>query len=236
MATTTLERDVIPRDEFITRLVDIRERHSVASTDFIQELVAGRAPRDAVARWAMEWHHLTLRTAPPWVQSPWGYRHESGHLLHSALENCMGEIGYLAGPPHPHLARDLCYFFGLSDDEIEAYLPLPTTVWYIEYVYAHTRAVTDDHTRAAMNVAVEGDASKTAPMICDALRQHYGADDQALSYWIEHAYADAGHAAENANMVAELCRTRADQERVMERAERAIRTRRVVWGAWRGLW
>lgn len=228
--------DLIPAEEFVARLEAARQRHSVTTTPFIQAIVDGSAPRSAIERWSLEWHHLTLRTAPPSVRTPYLYRTQSAEVLEHAVDNALGEVGYLADAPHPDLAREMCYGLGLTDADIERYVPTPLMLWYMSFAYLSSKGqalgVPDRRVNTAVGMVIEGDASATAMLLVDGLREHYALDDRACSYWIVHGYADAGHAQEGAEMTVAMCDSRELQEMALGVAERAIRTRNLLWSSW----
>jgi pyrroloquinoline quinone (PQQ) biosynthesis protein C len=233
----SIEVDLLPPDEFIAQLEQIRVRNSAMNTEFLREFIAGNMPRPALKRWSVEWYHFTARSAPLTSRAPYLYRHASDWVLSTSIENGMGELGYRGDAPHPMLARALCYGLGITDDEIDAAELLPTTYWYTEFMLSQFNpGAGADLARAALCVATEGDAADTALAIAGALKDRYKVDDAAAIYWTTHAYADEEHRRENLDIAVNLCTSRNLQEYVKDRARIAIQTRNRTWAAWRSLW
>ncbi len=221
-------------DEFAKEMEHIRATNSVVTTQFCQDLRDGKAPIAGVKGLAVQTYYMTIRTGAPCIGKPYGFRDAGPEILHTAIANAVGEIGYTGDAPHVFLARNMCYGLGMTDEEIEDTPITPEMYGYIEMMSLNNRTNVP-RLRGAIEIT-EADSAYSSQLVADACRKHYKLDDDGVRYWLVHGYADLEHGEENARIAHALCATREDQDEVLSNATRAIKTRRVVWESFRSLY
>lgn len=235
---TTTASEKLTTDEFVAEMEAIRAKYTVMNTEFMQDMVAGRIPKDGLKRFAVQWYYFCVRTGYSMIEKPYAYRHDPEHVFRGLCQNAVGEIGYLDDglAPHPSLAKDLCYGLGMTDEEIDETPILPRMYFHIEH------AMSDRHKSRANKVVkgaygiVEADGAHSGEAIGRALMEHYGVDEKAAGYFIAHGYRDAEHGRENAEIAATLSSTREEQEQALATAREAMKMKIELFKAYRTLY
>jgi len=190
--------------------------------EIIRSIIEGRAPREAIKRWAMEYRYYSsvatpnafvmLANAPDrQTYAAWG-------------RNMAGELGYLEEPEHLTLLAELPKQFGATEDEIASYEPLPTTIGAAFTVSYYFRRSFEEG--IAAGVASENMAVDAMEVIYEGLKNHYGIDSQ---FFKVHIAAEQEHA----EMGLAFLSKHAATDEIRERMRRAIlntcATKRQMW-------
>jgi pyrroloquinoline quinone (PQQ) biosynthesis protein C len=229
------ETEMIPREEFIAQLKAIHAKYTVMGTKFMQEFVSGQVPLAGLKGFARSHFHLCDR-AYAMMSEVWTYRNAPEPRLHKTTENVVGELGYLPDslPPHPAMAKALCYGLGMTDEEIEATEIVPEMLLFSEIRKPHRGA--DTHSQYQMRGAygiIEVDSARSCAAIGRALTEHYGMNEKAAGYFVAHGYRDIDHGDSNLEVTADTVRSRAEQEQALKIAEEAMRRRNALYRAYR---
>ena len=161
-------------------------------------------------------HPVTLRVTPSTANAP----DETSFRL--MLQNFAGEAGLLNTAPHPVLFRKWALATGVSEEELERAIPLPSTLGAM-YALSHFLRGPFDEAIAGFGFAIEGPAAEWGRMIHDGLRKNYDYDDDAMEFWSVHLEEDEEGAgleeqhAENANrLMRRFAATKEQQQRIRE--------------------
>jgi pyrroloquinoline quinone (PQQ) biosynthesis protein C len=191
-------------------------------SEIIRAIVEGRASRDAIKRWAMEYRYYSsiatpnafvmLANAPDrQTYAAWG-------------RNMAGELGYLEEPEHLMLLAELPKQFGASEDEIAAYEPLATTIGAAFTVSYYFRRSFEEG--IAAGVASENMAVDAMEAIYDGLKNNYGVDSQ---FFKVHIAAEQEHAEMGLAFLSKHAATDAIRERMQRAILNTCVTKRQMW-------
>src|ERR1044071_7456095 len=185
--TSNIDQDV---KDWIGKVRGLIDENRWTRCEIIRAIVEGRASRDAIKRWAMEYHYYSsiatpnafvmLANAPDrQTYAAWG-------------RNMAGELGYLDEPEHLTLLAELPKQFGATEDEIASYAPLPSTIGAAFTVSYYFRRSFEEG--IAAGVASENMAVDAMEVIYEGLKHHYAIDSKFLKVHIaaEQEHADMG--------------------------------------------
>jgi hypothetical protein len=184
---------------------------------------AGTAPREIVKKIALEFYYLgkwmtpefplLISTAPDTNAPQLG---RSEHYAHWA-QNFADESGYLGDPNHVDMKVEFCTQVGLTETDIEAYVPLPET---IGMVFTHNYYIRRSYEEGLATLGFAGERlaarSGYAKVLYEGLRDHYGLDVRNFK---THAYAEGDHG----EKAEQLFRKVATSAYVQRRCREAIR-------------
>lgn len=223
-----LGEGLIPAKDFGRMLHEIHDRESSSHTDFVKAFAAGKLTREQLKRWGMEWYHYNMWMCPVFLASLNNLRNASKDAYYTRCDNVEGEIGFKKWKAHPYLAADLPLALGATMDEIEAYVPLPTTIFY-----ARSNKGLEPGLLGCASFLIEFDNQRCSTIIREALLTHYpDLDEDASRYFEVHMEADIEHSAEYIDVMIEMCHTREDQEQALRKGAHSLRERRVCWNGW----
>jgi pyrroloquinoline quinone (PQQ) biosynthesis protein C len=176
--------------DWIAEARSIINDHRWTVSEIIRAIADGRASREAIKRWAMEYHHystiatanafLLLANAPDrQTYSAWG-------------RNMAGELGYLGEPEHLTLLAELPKQLGADDEQITSFVPLPGTLGAAFTVSYYFRRSFEEG--LAAGVASENMAVDAIEVIYEGLKRHYGIESRFFKVHIaaEHEHAETG--------------------------------------------
>lgn len=222
--------DLIPAKEFAKMVSDTHERESASNGPFVKAFAAGKLTREQLKRWGKEWYHYNMWMCPSFLGTPNLFRMQSKESFYTRVDNIEGEFGYKKWKAHPYLAADLPLSLGATMQEIEDYIPLPTTIFYARSNKGHEAGVV-----GAAAFMVEMDNQRCSSIVLDTLRTRYGISGEAADYFEVHKEADIEHSQEYLAVLADMCKTRADQESALRKGALSLRERCVCWNGWMAL-
>lgn len=198
--------------------------HCWTQSEIIRAIAEGRAPREAIKRWAMEYHHYsTVATANAFVllanapdqqtYSAWG-------------RNMAGELGYLDEPEHLALLAELPKQLGADDEEISALVPLPATLGAAFTVSYYFRRSFEEG--IAAGVASENMAVDAMKVIYEGLKRHYGVESR---FFKVHIAAEQEHAEMGLKLLVKHAGSQGLRERMGRAVLNTCLTKRNMWAA-----
>jgi pyrroloquinoline quinone (PQQ) biosynthesis protein C len=180
---------------FVSELVEelATRRLTLLDTDFLAAVEAGRATRSQIAAWAKSFHAAT-RNGRVGLGNYYANSPDDRELRAELATNLYEEeTGRISGINRCH--ADVFYDFlagcGVSPDEADAEIspvgpPYPPQGRRIEPEDFYVEL-------AAYGLNVEVPNAEFCVRIARALREHYGFDDAALTWFTMHAHLDEGH-------------------------------------------
>jgi pyrroloquinoline quinone (PQQ) biosynthesis protein C len=221
MATKTEEIDKAePVEQFIAELKGFLQEHHPKTSKMVQSIVDGTASRSALQKFAKEFYAYSAFSVRPFAALVANAPDDTSFRL--MLQNFAGEAGLLNTPAHPVLFRKWALATGVSEEELERAVPLPTTLGAM-YALSHFLRGPFDEAIAGFGFAIEGPAAEWGRMIHDGLRRNYNYDDDAMQFWSVHLEEDEEGAgleeqhAENANrLMRRFAGTKEQQQRIRQ--------------------
>jgi pyrroloquinoline quinone (PQQ) biosynthesis protein C len=209
-----------PVEQFIAELKGFLQEHHPKSSKMIQSILKGTASKSALQKFAKEFYAYSAFSVRPFAALVANAPDETSFRL--MLQNFAGEAGLLNTPPHPVLFRKWALATGVSEEELERAIPLPSTLGAM-YALSHFLRGPFDEAIAGFGFAIEGPAAEWGRMIHDGLRKNYDYDDDAMEFWSVHLEEDEEGAgleeqhAENANrLMRRFAATKEQQKRIRE--------------------
>jgi len=227
---STQGADLIPPKDFARMIHDTHARESASNTQFVKLFRDGKLTRAQLKHWGMEWYHYNMWMCPSFFATPNVLRGASKQAYYTRLDNIEGEFGFKKWKAHPYLAADLPIALGATMEEIEAYIPLPTTIFY-----ARSNKGLEPGVLGAASFLIEFDNQRCSSIILEALEKHYGVGEEARHYFEVHKESDIEHSHEYIEVLVELCKTREDQELALRKGAHSLRERCVCWNGWMAL-
>lgn len=131
------------------------------------------------------------------------------------LQNLADETGYTGDRNHVDMKVEWAHQLGISDEELDAYRPMPETVGAVFTTLYYMRRSYEEGL-AAFGWAGERFAASTgyAKMMYEGLRDHYGMEVENFRV---HAYAEVDHGNAADYLLRQVVMT-ADQQRRVRRA------------------
>jgi len=209
-----------PVEQFIAELKGFLQDHHPKSSRMVQSIVNGTANKSALQKFAKEFYAYSAFSVRPFAALVANAPDETSFRL--MLQNFAGEAGLLNTPPHPVLFRKWALATGVSEEELERAVPLPSTLGAM-YALSHFLRGPFDEAIAGFGFAIEGPAAEWGRMIHDGLRANYSYDDEAMEFWSVHLEEDEEGAgleeqhAENANrLMRRFAGTKEQQQRIRQ--------------------
>jgi len=219
----------LPVDEFLAELDRFIEDHSPYSkNEVVPAIGAGKASLTVVKRYAMELYYLGLWMTPefpllianaPDVDA--FTLDDSEHYAHWA-QNFADETGYLRDPNHVLMKVEYTRAFGIPDEELKAYVPMPETIGSVYTLLYYCRRSYEE-ALGALGYARERAAGRSgyAKTLYEGLWKHYGVKVKNLEV---HAYAEAEHGDKALELMQRSCTTAYVQQRVRRAVQHTILT------------
>jgi len=207
--------------EFVDECYAFKREHAPQSA-FMRKLMSGGCSRGELVRWAKDAHYYTEPAVPTiaaWLsQAPIVPSRE----IYKALgRNLAGEMGYIREAEHYQLYLQFLDGLGVSEEEVRAWLPLPSTLGAAAAMGYFCRSSFEEGLGAfglAVEMQVPGRAAG-AQVIYEALRDHYGLDRATLEFYEIHVEAEDEHG-DNAMKAVEWFAQTAQQQARVRRAFR----------------
>lgn len=187
-----------PVDAYLAELDRFIDAHNPYRINKVIAAIGnGSAPLDVVKRYVKELYYLGLWMTPEFAlliaNAPDSYALTLEHSEHYAhwCQNFADETGYLRDPNHVQMKVDCCRQFGISDEELLAYMPMPETIGSVYTLLYYCRRSYEEGL-AAFGYARERVAGMSgyAGTVYTGLEKHYGV--KARNFEV-HEYAEAQH-------------------------------------------
>jgi pyrroloquinoline quinone (PQQ) biosynthesis protein C len=176
-----------PIDQFLGELRSFIEDHHPRDSKMVQAIINGTASAKALQEFAKEFYAYSAYSVRPFAALVSNAPDDVS--LQLTLQNFAGEAGLLNTPAHPVLFRDFLRATGLTDEEIDAHVPLPSTLGAM-FALDHFLRGPFDEAVAGFGFAIEGPAADWGRRIHDGLKAHYGFDEKAMRFWVAHLEED----------------------------------------------
>lgn len=219
----------LPVDEFLAGLDAFIEEHSPYRQNRVVPAIGeGRASLEIVRRYAKELYYLGLWMTPEFPllianapDTDAFTMEDSEHYLHWA-QNFADESGYLRDPNHVLMKVEYTRAFGISDEELRAYVPMPETIGSVYTLLYYCRRSYEEGL-GALGYARERAAGRSgyAKTLYEGLWKHYGVKVKNLEV---HAYAEQEHGDKALELMQRVCTTATVQRRVRQAVEHTILT------------
>jgi pyrroloquinoline quinone (PQQ) biosynthesis protein C len=228
-------QQALPVDEFLAELDAFIEAHSPYSQNKVVPAIgAGTASLDVVKRYAMELYYLGLWMTPEFAllianaPDADSFTLDDSEHYHHWSQNFADETGFLRDPNHVLMKVEYTRAFGISDDELRAYVPMPETIGSV-YTNNYYCRRSYEEALAALGYARERAAGRSgyAKTLYDGLWKHYGVKVKNLEV---HAYAEAEHGDKALELMQRACTTAPIQQRVRRAVQHVILTNE--WRTW----
>lgn len=217
--------------ETADKIVEVRERWHTKNHPFFVEFSDGKFGLEPVGRMMAQHYQHVWRVMPTLGLAYYRAPEEGRGFI---LDNLAEEAGLIAGPgedrkPHDHmeLIFRFCRVAGLSDDEVIGTEQLPA--WRARsYFYINTVREEPFGVIVAMQSTQEGQQPAiNGERMLPGLEAHHGykMDDPDIEFFAEHYIADADHSSRQLDLVSRLINTEEMQQRAVEIAETAVKTR-----------
>lgn len=211
-------------DDWIADFRDRIAEHRWTSCEIIRAIAEGRAPREAIKRWAMEYHYYsTIATANAFVMLANAPDRQTyvawGH-------NMAGELGYLNEPEHLTLLAELPKELGVDDEQMASYVPLPATLGAAFTASYYFRRSFEEG--IAAGVASENMAVDAMEVLHEGLKRHYAIDSR---FFKVHIAAEQEHAEIGLALLRKYAGTQALRERMGRAILNTCLTKRQMWVA-----
>lgn len=174
-------------DQFLAELHAYSEEHHPKKSKMIQAIAKGTASMNALQKFSKEFYAYSAFSLRPFAALVSNAPDEVSYQL--MLQNFAGEAGLLATPPHPVLFRDFALATGVTEEELDNHIPLPSTLGAMFTLDRFLRGPFDEAI-AGFGFAIEGPAAEWGRIIHDGLRANYNFDEKAMKFWSIHLVAD----------------------------------------------
>jgi pyrroloquinoline quinone (PQQ) biosynthesis protein C len=216
--------DAESANAWIAEIRALINEHRWTRCEIIRSIAEGRASREAIKRWAMEYHHYsTIATSNAFIllaNSPdrptyfaWG-------------RNMAGELGYLEEPEHLTLLAELPMELGATEEQIASLTPLAATLGAAFTVSYYFRRSFEEG--IAAGVASENMAVDAMEVLYNGLRTHYAIDSR---FFKVHIAAEQEHAEIGLMLLGKHAGTATLRQRMGRAILNTCLTKRAMWVA-----
>jgi len=176
-----------PVEQFLAELNDFIEEHHPRKSKMIQAIVVGTASPEALRKLGKEFYAYSAFSLRPFAALVSNAPDDVS--LQLMMRNFAGEAGFLNTPPHPVLFRDFLRGTGVTDEEIDAHTPLPSTLGAM-FALDHFLRGPFDEAVAGFGFAIEGPAADWGRRLHDGFKTNYQFDEKAMRFWVIHLDED----------------------------------------------
>ena len=215
---TKLANENTQLDQFLADLQGFLQQHHPKNSKIIQAIINGTASKKALQKFAKEFYAYSAFSVRPFAALVANAPDEISFGL--MLQNFAGEAGLLNTPAHPLLFRRFTLATGVTEDELDQHVPLPSTLGSM-YTLSHFLRGPFDEAIAGFGSAIEGPAAEWGRMLHDGLRAHYDFDEDAMEFWVIHLDEDEEgsgleeqHAENARRLMQRFAATKDEQERI----------------------
>ena len=213
---------MLSTNEFRTRLEETLHKRLTLDHPVLQEMAKPKKNLPLVSKMALQAFHLT-RAFTGYIGILYYHcpiQKSKTALAVNLYEEETGALSKTAN--HMDLMKRFILALGLTEDQIENEVPLPTTIDLVEYRKKLCENRDTLHMgAAAVMIASEGKsletkAGKTKDQLIPEL---YGLKPQDLAFFAVHAVEDVYHVGDGLDLVSELCTTEKMQNEAIEAIE-----------------
>ena len=189
---------------------------------FIRKLIGGQCSRDELLRWMKEGYYYSEPAEPniaAWLSHAPVVPDK--RIYRAIARNLAGEMGYIHEPEHYALYVQMLEGLGISLAEVQAHVPLATTLGAAAAIGYFCRSSFEEGL-GAFGLAVEMQVPGRpvgAEVIYAALRDHYALDERTLEFYRVHVGAEDEHG-DNAMQAVEWFASTYEQQVRVRRAFR----------------
>jgi pyrroloquinoline quinone (PQQ) biosynthesis protein C len=176
-----------PVDQFLAELQAFLADHHPKNSRMIQAIVNGTASMEALQKFSKEFYAYSAFSVRPLAALVSNAPDDTS--LYMMLQNFAGEAGLLNTPPHPVMYRDFAIATGVTEEELDNHIPLPSTLGAM-FTLDHFLRGPFDEAVAGFGFAIEGPAEEWGRMIHDGLKANYDFDERAMRFWVVHLEED----------------------------------------------
>lgn len=176
-----------PVDQFLAELKSIVEDHHPKKSAMIQSIIQGKASMKALQQFSKEFYAYSAFSLRPFAALVANAPDDLSLKL--MLQNFAGEAGFLNTPPHPVVFRDFALATGVTEEELDNHLPLPSTLGGM-FGLDHFLRGPFDEAVAGFGFAIEGPAAEWGKLLHDGFKNNYKFDDKAMKFWVIHLEED----------------------------------------------
>ncbi len=176
-----------PVDQFLAELQSFIEEHHPKNTKMIQAIANGTASMKAIQQFAKEFYAYSAFSLRPFAALVSNAPDDMSLKL--MLQNFAGEAGFLGTPPHPVVFRDFATATGVTEEELDSHVPLPTTLGGM-FALDHFLRGPFDEAVAGFGFAIERPAAAWGKMLHDGFKTNYDFDEKAMRFWVIHLEED----------------------------------------------
>lgn len=176
-----------PVDEFLADLKEFLKDHDPKDSKMIQAIVNGTASKSALQNFAKEFYAYSAFSVRPFAALVSNAPDATSYKM--MLENFAGEAGLLNTPAHPVLFRDFALALGITEEELDSHIPLPTTLGAMYALDKFMRGPFDEAI-AGFGFAIEGPSETWGRMLHDGFKEKYEFDEKAMRFWVIHLDED----------------------------------------------
>jgi pyrroloquinoline quinone (PQQ) biosynthesis protein C len=180
-------KEALPVDKFLAELQSFIEEHHPKNCRMIQAISKGTASRKAIQQFAKEFYAYSAFSLRPFAALVSNAPDDLSLKL--MLQNFAGEAGFLGTPPHPVVFRDFATATGVTDEELDTHLPLPSTLGGM-FGLDHFLRGPFDEAVAGFGFAIESPAAAWGRMLHDGFNNNYKFDEKAMRFWVIHLEED----------------------------------------------
>jgi pyrroloquinoline-quinone synthase len=209
------EHALTPR-EFVEESWAFKRDHAPRGR-FMPRLLAGECSPAELRRWAKDAYCYTAAATPniaAWLALAPTVPDRS--IFRAIARNLAGELGYVREAAHVDLYEQFLDGLGISVGEVQAHLPLASTLGAAAAVGFFCRSSFEEGL-GAFGLAVEMQVPGRvvgAEVIHRALRDRYALDAKTLEFWAVHVEAEDEHGENAMTAVEWFARTPEQQARV----------------------
>lgn len=210
------------KNEFRTKLEETLHKRLTLDHPVLQEMAKPKKNLPLISKMALQAFHLTRNFT--WylgmIYSQCPIQKSRVALAVNLYEEETGALSKTAN--HMELMERFILALGLSKQQIEDEVPLPTTIDLVEY--RRTLCANPDTFHmgaAAVMIASEGQSleSKAGKTKDQLIPEMYGLKPEDLAFFAVHAVEDVYHVADGLDLVSELCVTEKMQDEAIEAIE-----------------
>ncbi len=176
-----------PVDQFLAELKSFVEDHHPKKSRMIQAIVQGKASKKALQQFAKEFYAYSAFSLRPFAALVANAPDDLSLKL--MLQNFAGEAGFLNTPPHPVVFRDFATATGVTEEELDTHIPLPSTLGGM-FALDHFLRGPFDQAVAGFGFAIEGPAAEWGKLLHDGFKNNYEFDEKAMQFWVIHLEED----------------------------------------------
>ncbi|MCW5970027.1 MAG: iron-containing redox enzyme family protein [Blastocatellales bacterium] len=179
--------EAMPVDQFLGELLSFIEEHHPKNSKMIRAISEGTASMQAIQGFAREFYAYSAFSLRPFAalvsNAP------DDFSLKLMLQNFAGEAGFLGTPSHPVVFRQFALAAGLSDEDLDTHIPLPSTLGGM-FGLDHFLRGPFDEAVAGFGYAIEGPAAAWGKLLHDGFKNKYNFDEKAMQFWVIHLEED----------------------------------------------